>query len=96
MTESELKRTLQKFIMCSYLYYILFESVVPDEEYDKMAKDLLDGWHDFEHQHKHLLSKEALKAGTMYHLGEGQYPGMAIGGAMKWLEDFNIGKGAGE
>lgn len=96
MEEKQLKRTLHKFLMASYLYYHRYESVVPDTEYDQMARDLLGGWDNFEHQHKHLLSKESLAAGTLFNLREEDYPGMVVGGALLWLNDYCNGKGAGE
>jgi hypothetical protein len=48
--------------------------VIDDAEFDKICKDLLEEWDDVEHMHKHLISKEDLKAGTGYTLKAKDYP----------------------
>ena len=85
MTNKQLKKLLQKYLMASYLYYIRFQTVIPDAEYDMLAKDLLDGYDDFEHQHKHLVSKQDLQAGTLYALKDEHYPTMVKAAADIWL-----------
>ena len=79
-------RLLQKYLMASYIYYILHRSVMPDEEFDQMAKDLLQNWDTFEHQHKSLVTLADLEAGTLYSLSEKNYPGMVVGAALLTLE----------
>jgi len=83
--ERVLKKSLQKYLMASYLYYIRYQSVMPDAEYDQLAKDLLEGWNNFKHQHKHLVSKEDLKAGTLFALKDDDYPLMVKAAADLWL-----------
>ncbi len=78
-------KLLQKYLMASYAYYILHKSPMPDEEYDQVAKLLLKYWDEFEHQHKYLITKEDLEAGTLYHLRANDYPRMVIGGVECWL-----------
>ena len=51
-----------KYLVHSYIYYQLDNSVISDGEYDKMAKHILENWDDLEHPHKHLISKDALQA----------------------------------
>lgn len=63
-----------KYLIHSYLYYILDTSIIEDTEYDKICKDLLENFEGIEHQHKHLLDIEALKAGSGFQLAEGDYP----------------------
>lgn len=60
--------------MTSYLYYVLGISVISDELFDKICKTLLEGHDKLTHQHKHLVEREALEAGTAYHLKEADYP----------------------
>ena len=36
------KQCLQAYLCCSYMYYIQFESLVEDHEYDALSKKLLD------------------------------------------------------
>ena len=79
---------LQKFLMCSYMYYIKSKAVLPDEEYDQMAKLLLKEWDNFEHPHKYLVTKEDLEAGTLYGVKESDYPKIVIGGANLMLDVY--------
>jgi len=62
-----------KYLVHSYIYYQLDNSVISDGEYDKLAKYILEHWDDLEHPHKHLISKDALQAGTML-LKDDEYP----------------------
>lgn len=84
-----LKSCLQKYLMASYAYYIRYTSVMPDSEYDDLAKYLLEHWHTFEHQHKHLVSEEDLKAGTLFSLNERGYPLMIQAAAEMWIQDVS-------
>ena len=70
------------------MYYIRCRAVLPDEEYDQMAKELLKNWDMFEHQHKYLVTKEDLEAGTLFTLKETDYPKVVIGGAKLMLDDY--------
>lgn len=92
MENSKLGKILQMYLMCSYLYYIRNKSIISDETYDQMAKTLLKHWDRFEHQHKHLVSKEDLEAGTLYHLKDSDYPGMVVGGALLRLDEYERNK----
>jgi NAD-dependent DNA ligase len=69
----EIKMIGQYLIHC-YLYYICDQSIIPDEEFDQLCRDLLDKWDSIEHPHKHLISKDDLKAGTGYSINILQYP----------------------
>jgi len=55
--------------------------VIPDEEYDALAKEILEEYDAITHPHKHLISKEDLKAGTMYSLAARHYPKIVVSGA---------------
>lgn len=59
------------FLSLSWLYYEKDESLVPDALYDEMGERLLAEWDKIEHWHKHLIDREALKAGTGFYL---KYP----------------------
>lgn len=78
---------LSRFLMASYLYYIWDISIMPDEEYDQLAKDLLDDWDNVEHIHKHLVIKEDLQAGTLYSLKDTDYPMMCQNAAISWYTE---------
>ena len=86
MTQKQLRQMLQKYLMASYCYYLRYQSVMPDSEYDAMAKTLLKHWDEFQHQHKHLVDKEDLAAGTLFKMKFEDYPLMVIAAAEMWLE----------
>lgn len=87
---------MSAFLMASYLYYIRFQSVITDPEYDMLTQVLLENWNNFEHMHKHLATREDLKAGTLYALGEDKYPLIVKGAADLWLRASQEGKMAGD
>lgn len=62
------------FLIHSYLYYILDSSLITDEEFDELCKDLHDRWDEVEHPHKHLIKKEDLLAGSGYAIPIHKYP----------------------
>lgn len=62
-----------KYLVHSYIYYQLDNSVISDGDYDKMANYILEHYDELEHPHKHLISKDALQAGTFL-LSEDEYP----------------------
>lgn len=62
------------YLMLSYGYYCLEESFVSDFFYDFLSREFLENYDKIEHRHKHLITKEDLKAGTLYGLRENDYP----------------------
>ena len=68
-----MKHLISQYLVHSYLYYQLDNSTVSDGEYDNLAKQILENWDNIEHPHKHLISKDALQAGTFL-LSEDEYP----------------------
>jgi NAD-dependent DNA ligase len=62
------------WLSASYAYYIRYESLLSDEAFDKMAKYILDNYNSLEHQHKHLITKDMLSAGSGYNLKKDDYP----------------------
>lgn len=71
-------RKVAHYLIHSFLYYQIGHSVISDEEYDSICRYLLDNFDAIEHEHKHLLDKEALAAGTAYHLKRDDYPARAV------------------
>lgn len=65
---------LQAYMMCSYLYYIRYTSVISDTDYDKLCKYLLDNFDSTTHEHVKLVDKGLLKAGTAFTLSDEDYP----------------------
>ncbi len=67
------------YLILSYAYYILDQTIVSDYLYDRICKDLLAALEAFEldHRHMHLCDIGELEAGTAYRLKREDYPGMA-------------------
>lgn len=64
------------YLMASYAYYKEDNPIFSDSFFDEMGKTMLAVWDDIEHFHKHLITKDDLKAGS--YLGE--YPSRVKGG----------------
>ena len=73
------------YLMFSYLYYEKNVSLIEDTEFDKLCQTLLEKYDNVEHMHKHLVSKEALTAGTGYDI---VYTNMIKDSAMKLKESW--------
>ena len=67
------------YLMLSYLYYEKDITLIPDTEFDALCKKLLEKFDEVKHQHKHLIDKSDLKAGTGYSL---KYTNLIKGAAM--------------
>jgi len=80
---------VQWYLILSYAYYIEDESLVSDNEYDALCIRLLDKFEEIEHHHKHLISKEDLRAGTGYALARKDYPSIVISAAKHLKEELN-------
>lgn len=61
-------------LMASYAYYLRYESLLSDECFDKMCHYLLENYDSVQHRHKHLITKDMLKAGSCYNLTNDDYP----------------------
>lgn len=66
------------YLITSYAYYVLDESVVTDEMYDQICSFLAMevSAESITHPHLHFCDPEALTAGTGYQITE--YPAIAI------------------
>lgn len=62
------------YLAASYLYYRKDISILSDSCYDGICKWLLKNIDNLEHTNHNLVDKEALKAGTAYHIREEDYP----------------------
>lgn len=63
------------YLMLSYAYYVQDSPIASDSFYDKLARKLLKEWDNINHYHKHLIDKDALKAGSFL----GTYPSIVEG-----------------
>jgi len=81
-----MKNPIAKYLMCAYAYYELDTNLIPDSEFDKLAKDILANYDNIEHMHKHLVTKKDLNAGTYL----GKYPTMVQSSTRHYIETNNI------
>ena len=86
LSNVSLNRLVPIYLMSSYLYYELDDSVLSDTQFDYLCKKLYDNWDKVEHMHKHLIDKANLKAGSGYGI---QYTNMIIGGALSWQKHMS-------
>lgn len=80
------------YLILSFLYYHRDISVVSDDLYDRICKDLLEQFDRIKHPHKHLVDPVALKAGTGFHMTEEDYPLRVVGAAEYLLWKFKLKK----
>lgn len=66
------------YLMAAYAYYELDQPIITDATFDELAKQGLQHWDTIEHQHKHLLSKNMLSAGTFIP-GDNKWPSVVVG-----------------
>ena len=62
------------YLMASVAYYQWNETFIPDDDFDLMCFELYKAFDQIVHPHKHLLSRDALLAGTAFHLNHKDYP----------------------
>lgn len=74
------------FIVSSFLYYQMNRSIITDSEYDRLAQEILAGYNDLSHIHKHLVTIDMLEAGTAFSIRE--YPRMITHAAYHALDAF--------
>lgn len=82
-----LHKCFSNYMVASYLYYVLDESMFTDTEYDLICKRLWDEWENFEHQHKRLVTKEDLDAGSGFAIPVNKYPKIVCMAALGWLDE---------
>jgi NAD-dependent DNA ligase len=81
-----MKNPIAKYLMCAFAYYQLDTNLIPDSEFDKLAKDILANYDNIEHMHKYLVTKKDLDAGT--YLGE--YPTIVRSATKRYIKINNI------
>lgn len=53
------------YLMASYAYYELDDPFLSDAAFDGLAKYLLQRWRHIRHWHKHLITEDDLRAGSL-------------------------------
>ena len=84
-------KDLQRYLMASFLYYCRMETIMPDTEYDYLAKTLLSSYDDWQdHQHAYLVEKGDLEAGTLYRIKAEHYPKIVRMAADMWMREGEL------
>ena len=81
------------FISSSYCYYILYQSLLTDEFFDKLCAWMLDNYESLEHEHKHLVTKDMLVAGSGFNIPYDGYPLRVQNSASYFIEQLYKSKG---
>ena len=79
-----MRNPITKYLMCAYAYYEQDDPLISDQEFDELAKFILENYDAIDHPHKHLVTKDNLEAGT--YLGE--YPNMVIGAVKSYRKEI--------
>lgn len=74
------------FLLASYAYYELDESLMLDTEFDSMCLFMLQNWDQITHMHKHLITKPMLECGSGFDIRK--YPSMVKSSCMKLVKDL--------
>ena len=75
---------ISMYLMAAYAYYHEDNPIMSDWDFDNLSKYLLENIDDMTHVHKHLITKDDLRAGT--YLGE--YPNQVIFALEQYRRDF--------
>ncbi len=78
----ELEQACRYYLMYSYAYYHGHKALIPDAEYDALCRHLYDNFATLPEKYAHLMDKDALAAGTGYHIRKEDYPE----GLAAWVE----------
>jgi len=73
------------FLMASYAYYELGMNIMPDSEFDRIARELDKHWDDVEHMHKQLITKEMLVTSSGYSI---EYTNMIKHATMSYIHSL--------
>lgn len=53
------------YLMAAYAYYVEDDPILSDAVFDEMARTMLERWKTIEHQHKHCITVDDLRAGSL-------------------------------
>lgn len=79
------------WMLSSYAYYCRYDSIMSDTAFDKMSKFMLDNYDSLEHNHKHLITKGMLVAGSGYNLKAEDYPLIVKVTAESFIKNLHSG-----
>ena len=78
-------KMLSWFLMTSYVYYVLGDRIMSDQDFDRMTQMLKDRYDEVEHIHKHLVTIDHLEASTGYDI---DYPNMVVCAANSYMKEL--------
>lgn len=81
------------FLSSSYCYYILYQPLLSDEFFDAMCKWMLENYDSLEHEHKSLVTKDMLIAGSGFNIPYDGYPLRVQNSASYFIEELYKSKG---
>lgn len=76
------------FLMASFAYYFLNESLISDALYDEIYQWLEKNIEQIDHDHKHLIEKDMFSIGSAYYLRD--YPTIVQVSAHRLLDNLRI------
>lgn len=74
-------------LMAGYCYHVHNVSLLSDELFDEMCRDLDTRWDEVVHRHKDVIKREWLSAGSLYPLKAEDYPVTTRGAASHLTRD---------
>lgn len=77
-------------VIASFLYYHRYCSIFEDEDFDKMCSFALKNFDVMEHRLKHLVSKDDLRAGSLFALSVDKYPHGVVALAEHYSREYEI------
>lgn len=73
--------------MAGYLYYHLDFSILSDDLFDRLCKQLLSDYANIRHRHKTIITYDHLTAGSLWDLTREDYPSMCRSAAVGLVYD---------
>ena len=82
MSLQQIPNPVHRYLIASYAYYVRYESIMSDHEFDQLAVKLLD---EYDHwgKHPHCPTEDDLRAGTYL----GDYPEIVRQATEMYLRD---------
>lgn len=68
------------YLSAAYAYYHLDRPFLSDGAFDFLAKVMVNNWPSIAHRHKHLITEDDLRGGTLL-LQREDYPSISVGAA---------------
>ena len=80
-----LNQKFSLYMITSYAYYRRDLSLISDEMYDQLCRELLESYEDLTHPHRHLTSKASLQAGTGFSI---EFPNIVVVAAQQAIRSY--------